>query len=146
MRRRSEEVLDEIAFFLLGSAFARLHADDSLAAAALRAKRAHRCPFDETAIRDADDSTFVGDEVFHVDLALIWRDLSQPRRSIFVADFAKLCLDERKNARLFRENVPEIFDRLDQLLVLTDDLLSLGAGELITAKIEDLIRLVLTEC
>ena len=57
VRRRGEEMLDEIAFFLLGRAFARGHADDAFAAAALRAKRAHRSALDETAMRDADDAS-----------------------------------------------------------------------------------------
>ena len=64
-------MLDEIALFLFGRAFARGHADDALAAAALRAKRAHRGAFDEAAVRDADDAAFVGDQILHVDLALV---------------------------------------------------------------------------
>ena len=48
-------MLDEIAFFFLGRAFARGHADHAFAAAPLRAKRAHGRALDEAAMRDADD-------------------------------------------------------------------------------------------
>ena len=79
MRGGREEVLDEIAFFLLGCALACLHADDSLSAAALRAECAHSRPLNKTAMCDTDDAAFVGDEILHVDLALIERELRQPR-------------------------------------------------------------------
>ena len=73
-------MLDEIAFFLLGRAFARGHADHAFAAAALRAKCADRGAFDKPAVRDADDAAFVRDEIFHVDLAFVGHELRQSRR------------------------------------------------------------------
>ena len=45
----------------------------------------------------------------------------------------------------FGQNVAEIFDRVDQFLVLAVDLFALEAGELIKAKIKNLICLVLTK-
>ena len=68
-------MLDEIAFLFLGGAFARGHADDALAAAALRAKRADGGALDETAVGDADDAAFIGDEILHVDLAFVRHQL-----------------------------------------------------------------------
>ena len=75
VRGGGEEMLDEIAFLLLGRAFARGHADHAFAAAPLRAKCAHRGALDEAAVRDADDAAFVGDEILHVDLAFVGHEL-----------------------------------------------------------------------
>ena len=69
----------------------------------------------------------------------------QARRAMFVADFAQLFLDDGENALLFRQNVAQIFDRLDQLLVFLVDLFALESGQLIQAKIEDLVGLVFAE-
>ena len=79
VRGRGEEMLDEIAFFFLGRAFARGHADDAFAAAALRAECADGGALDEAAVRDADDAAFVGDEILHVDLAFVGHELGQAR-------------------------------------------------------------------
>ena len=53
VRARGEEMLDEIAFVFLGRAFARGHADDAFAAAALRAIRADIGALDKAAVGDA---------------------------------------------------------------------------------------------
>src|SRR5205085_10835164 len=98
-------------FLLLGGAFARRHPDDALAAAALRAERAHRRAFDEAAMRDADDAAFVGDEIFHVNLAFIGDELGQTRRAMLITEFAQLFLHNREDARLFRKNIAQIVDR-----------------------------------
>ena len=71
MRGSCEEVLDKIALLLFGGAVARLHADHALAAAPLRAKRAHRRALDKAGVRNADDATLVDDEVFDVDLRFV---------------------------------------------------------------------------
>ena len=68
MRGSGKKMLDEIAFFLVGCAVARLHADHAFAAAPLRAKCAHGRALDKTGMRDADDATLIDDEVFDVDL------------------------------------------------------------------------------
>ena len=145
MRGRGEEMLDEIALFFLRRPLARRHPDHALTAAALRAECAHRRAFDETAVGDADDAAFVGDEIFHVDLAFIDRELSQTRRPMFIPQFAQLFFDNGENALLFGQNVAQVLDRLDQVLVFVVDLVPLEAGQLIQTKIENLVGLVLTE-
>ena len=145
VRRRGEEMLDEIAFLFLGRAFARGHADDAFAAAALGAERADRGPLDEAAVGDADDASLVGDQVLHVDLAFVGDELGQARRGVLVADFAQLFLDDLEDARFLREDVAQILDRLDQLAVFLRDLFALESGELIKAQVEDLVRLVFAE-
>ena len=107
MRGGGEEMLDEIAFFLLGGAFARGHADHAFAAAPLRAKRADVGALDKTAVRDADDAALVRDEVFHVDLAFVRNDFGQARRAIFVANFAQFLFDDGQHALFFRQNIAQ---------------------------------------
>ncbi len=118
-------MLDEIALFLFRRAFARGHADDAFAAAALRAESADRGAFDETAVGDADDAALVRDEILHVDLAFIGNELGQTRGGVLVADLAQLFLDDLKDAHLFRENVAQVLDRFDERFVFVDDLFAL---------------------
>ena len=145
MRRRGEEMLDEVAFLFLGCAFARRHADHAFAAAALRPERADRGPLDEPAVSNADDATFVRDQILHVDLALVGNELGQSRRRVFVADFAQLFLDDLEDARFFRENVSQVFDGIEQPAVFLRDLFAFEPGELIKSQLEDLICLVFAE-
>ena len=84
MRSRGEKMLDEIAFFLFGGAFARRHPDHAFATAALRPKSTHRSPLNKAAVGNANDATLIGNEVLHVDVAFVDRELSQARRTMFV--------------------------------------------------------------
>ncbi len=65
--------------------------------------------------------------------------------AVFLANLAQLFLDDGEDALLFREDVAQVLDRLDQFLVFVVDLLALEAGQLIKAQIENLIRLVFAE-
>ena len=94
MRGSGEEVLDEITFVFFGSAFARGHADHTFAAAALRSKCTHGRALDESAMRDADDTALVCDEILHVDLGFIRRQFGQAWCSVFVTNFAQFLLDD----------------------------------------------------
>src|SRR5438093_321986 len=145
VRRGGEKMLDEIAFLFLGRTFARGHPDHALAAAALRAKGAHSCALDETAVGDADDAAFVGDEILHVDLTFIDRELRQARRTMLVAKFPQLLFDDSENALLLGENVAQILNCLDQFLIFFVDLVPFETGQLIQTKIENLIGLVFAE-
>src|SRR5256714_9951127 len=138
-------MLNEVAFFFFSRAFARGHADHAFAAAPLRAERADRGALDKSAVRNADDATFVRDEIFHVDLAFVGNEFGQARRTMFVFQFTQLFLDDRENALLFRENVTQILNRFDQLFVFVLDLVPLEAGQLIQAKIENLVGLMFAE-
>ena len=89
--------------------------------------------------------SFVGDQILHVDLAFIGHDLGQTRGGVFSLNLAQLFFDDLKDALLFRQNVAQVFDRLDQLLVFVDDFLALQPGQLIKAQIKNLIRLMFAE-
>ncbi len=145
MRRGGEKMFDEIAFILLGRAFACGHADDALAAATLRAEGTDRSALDEAAVRDADDAAFVGDEILHVDLAFVGHELGQARAGVLLPDLAQLFLDDLEDAHFLRQDVAQVLDRLDQLLVFVVDLVALEAGQLVEAQFEDLVRLVFAE-
>ncbi len=145
MRRGGEEMLDEIAFFFLGRSFACRHPDHALAAAPLGSKRTDGGALDETAVGDADDAAFVGDEILHVDLALVRNQLRQAGAAVLVANVAQLFLDDLKDARFLGQNVAQVLDRIDQLLVFARDLFAFETGQLIKAEIENLIRLMFAE-
>src|SRR5437667_493905 len=145
MRGSGEKVLNEIAFFLLGGAFARRHSDHAFAATALCAKRADGSALDKTAMRDANDAALVRDEVFHIDLCFVRSDFRQARRTVFVADFAQYLFDDGEDTLLFGENVAQVFDGLDEILVFLVDLFALETGQLIQAEVENFIRLLLAE-
>src|SRR5882724_2913754 len=120
-------MLDKVAFLFLGGAFARLHADHTFAATALRTKCAHGRALDKAAMRDADDAPLIRDKVFHIDLDSVRNDLRQTRRTVLVADIA------------------QIVDGLDELLVFLVDLLALETGQLIQAEVENFVRLLFAE-
>ena len=145
MRGGGEKMLDEIAFLLLGGAFARLHADDAFAAAPLRAKCAHGRALDKAGVRDADDATLVDDKVFDVDLGFVGSNFRQARGAVLVADFAQFFFDDGEDALLFGEDVAQIVDGLDELLVFVDDFLALESGQLIQTQIQDFVRLLFAE-
>ena len=75
VRRRDEEVLDDV-FFL------RLHADAALAAAALRAVERQRRALDVAAARHGDDHVLVDDEVLDRDLGRVGDDLGAARVAV----------------------------------------------------------------
>ena len=145
VRAGREQVLDEIARVFLGRALAGRHADDALAAAALRAVLAGERALDEPGVRDGDDRSLVGDEVFHVDLALVGHDLGQARRGVLRLDGLDLFLDDRQHARLLGQDVHQVLDRDHQLGVFAGDLVALQAGELVQAQVQDGVGLPLAE-
>ena len=114
MRTGREKVFDEIARVLLGGPFAGGHADNPLAATPLRAVLAGERALEEAAVRDRDDRPLVGDEIFHVDLALVGHDLGQTRRGVLRLDRLDLFLDDRQHAGLARQDVHEVLDRDQQ--------------------------------
>ena len=89
--------------------------------------------------------SFIGDQILHVDLAFVGHQLGQTRAGVFLLNLAQLFLDDLENTRFFRQDVAQIFDRLDQLFVLVDDFFALQPGQLIEAQLENLIRLMFAE-
>ena len=65
-----KEVFDEI-LILFGSSFARGHADDTFAAASLRAIGTYISPLDQTGMAQRDDHSFIGDQIFDGDVSLV---------------------------------------------------------------------------
>src|SRR5262249_38344615 len=123
-----KKMLNEIAFFFFGGAFARLHPDNAFSAAPLRAKCAYGGAVNKTPLGGADDSTPTCAEIFHIDLGFVGSNFRQARGVVLVADFAQLFLDDGEDALLFSENVAQIIDRFDELLVFVNDFLALESG------------------
>ena len=122
MRRGGKKMLHEIAFVFLGRTFTRRHPDHALATASLRTKRADGGAFDESAVGNADDASLIPDQIFHCDLALVRHQLSQPRGGVLITNFAQLFFDDGENALLFCQDIAQILDRIEQFLVLVNDL------------------------
>ncbi len=70
--------------FACSGRLARGHADDAFAAAPLRAIFADVGALDQAGVGDGDDDTFVGDQVFDRDFALVGNDLGHTRRGVFL--------------------------------------------------------------
>src|SRR5262249_14911324 len=113
--------------------------------ATLRAERAHRGALDKTAVGDADNATLVNDQILHIDLAFVASEIGQAIRTVLISNFAEFLFDNRQDAFLFRQNVAQILNRVDQFLVFGNDLVPLHPGELVEAKLQDLIGLVFAE-
>ena len=96
-------------------------------------------------MREGDDDAFVGDEILDVDLAFRRHDLRAPFGSILALNVAQLLLDDFEDARLFGEDVEQVFDRLEQAIVFLLDALALEAGELIEAQVENVADLLFGE-
>ena len=127
-------MLDEVLFALF-------HADDALAAAALRAVGADGGALDVALVRDGDDAGFVGDEVFDVDLALVGHDVGAARVAVLLFDFEQLGLHDAHELLLAGEQALEVLDALDEFEVFLLDLVAFEAGELVEAHLEDGVAL-----
>src|SRR4051794_9357611 len=144
MRRGGEEVLNEIAV-LLRHSLARLHAHHSLAAAPLRAIGGNGGTLDEAIMGDRDDGALIRDEVLHRDFALLGNNLRAAGVAVLLLNLAQLVFDDLEDALLLGENVEQVLDRGDELVVLVLDRLTLEAGELVEAQVEDGVYLPLVE-
>ena len=54
---------------------------------------------------NADNAAFIGDQVFHVNLAFLGHELGKTWRPVLVANFAQLLLNDGKDALLLCENI-----------------------------------------
>ena len=128
-----------------GGALAGLHADDALAAAALRAVGADVGALDQAAVRDGDDDAFVGDQVLDGDLAFVGHQLGQARRGVLLLDRRSSSLmmasTRASRARMSSRSLM----RSSKLAVFGPDLVALQAGELVEAQFEDGIDLRFAE-
>ena len=138
MGRGGEEVLDEVLLVGLG-------ADDALAAAFLRAVFGDGGALDEAEMGDGDDAAFVGDDVFHAEIAEGADDLGLPLVTVFFFHGEKLGLDDLHEAGLGVEDLAQGGDERLEFEVFGFDLAALQSGELVETEFEDGVGLALGE-
>src|SRR4051812_48869433 len=72
----------------------RFSADDAFAAAFLRTVIGHTGALNEAKVRDGNDATLVGNDVFHPEFSSGTDDLSAAGRGIFCLHLAEFLFDE----------------------------------------------------
>ena len=140
MRAGRKQVLDKVAV-LFGGALPRSHADYSLAAAPLRPIRTDIGALNQSIMRERDDDSFIGNQVFNRNLSLIRHQLGQPRGCVFFLDGQQLSFDDRQYPRFLRQNVHQVLDALDQFAVLGTDLVNFHPGQPVQLQFQDGIGL-----
>ena len=137
MRRAHEEVLDVVAVL-------HVHAGHADPAAPLLAVGGQRQRLDVAALGDRDHHLLVGDQVLHVELALMG-DLGPPLVAVGVGDLLELVLDEAHHPAFVSEDLAQLLDALDDVLVLGADLVALQRGQLAQPHLHDGVGLHLAE-
>src|SRR6185369_11314523 len=138
MRRRDEEMLDEVAVL-------RGRAEATFATTSLTCISRDRRALDVTAVRDSNRHVFISDEIFNRKLDTFVDDLrAAPVTKVFL-NFLELFGDNATQRAFITENLFELGDDFDYLLVLVDDLLSLECGYPSQLQIENRLRLDLRE-
>src|SRR5688572_15039728 len=137
-------MLDEISLFAFGT-FAGRHADHALAPASLRAIRTDVGALDQSSMRDRDDHPFIRNQIFDRDFAFVRDDFREARIRVFVTNFFEFRFDDREHARFLCEDVEQVFDLLQNLIVLALDLVALHPGELVKTQLENRGDLRFTE-
>ena len=129
---------EEVAHDVL---FARRHADEALAAAALLPVRLERRALDVARVRRGDDDVLVGDEVFDAEVAGLLDEVGAALVAVLRPDRAQLVEDDGHHQLVARQNGAQLLDELHQLGELVDDLLPLEARQALELHVEDRLRL-----
>src|SRR6476659_8702049 len=98
--------------------FARVHPNNTPAAALLRPIRTDQGPLNETIVRKGDDDSLVGDEILNGNLAFGTYDLCAPFGGMLALDRPELSLDDLQDACFFGNDVGEVFNGFAQGVVL----------------------------
>src|ERR1700722_2842926 len=138
-------MLDEITLIPAYLRFPGGHSDDSATTTALRAKFAFRRPFNVAAVGNCDNTSLVSDQILEGDISLFGENRGQTWGSVFVPDPQQLLFDDRHYPIGAIQNVEQIGNLADDFAVFIDDLVAFEPGQLVKAKIENLIRLMFTK-
>ena len=138
MRIGGDDVLDKVLF--LG--FERR---DSHAAAALSAVFVHGKALDIAVVSDRDDDVFLLDEVFDVEIGIVYRDLAAALVGILVAYLAHLFLYYLDHAGGICENVFEVGDEFFKLRKFGLQLFHFEGSEPLQPHVENGVRLLFAQ-
>ena len=130
VRGRDEQVLDVVVVLQVH----RLHA---LAAALLLTVRGNGQALDVAGLRDRDDHTLLGDEVFDVEILGGIGELRSAGSVELLLDLLQLLLDDVAHQLRIGEHAVVVRDLLAQLLQLGLDLLAFQTGQSTQAHLQD---------
>ena len=121
------------------------HPDPALAAAPLVAVGRDRRPLDVAGVGDGDRHVLVGDQVLDAELALVLDDPGAACVAELRLRRLQFVDDDLQEQRLAAEDGAQLFDQLDQLGELVEDLLPLQPGQALQLQVEDRLRLDLRQ-
>ena len=125
-----------------GVLFARHHAGDALAAAALQPVRLERHALHVAAVGERDDDLLVRDQVFFGDVLGAGSTICvRALVAVLLLDLGHVVADQAVDLARVLEQVFEVVDALHQLLVLVLDLVALELGEAAELQVEHGLRL-----
>ena len=135
MRRRDQNVLDEIGFL-------RPHARHALAAAFLILIRVETQALDIAAVRNRYDDVVFVDQIFDLkSLRCLVNDFSPSSVAEFVFDRRQLRADYLKHFALVGKDRLEVCYRFERLLIIAGDLIALEPRQFLQSKVEYRLRL-----
>ncbi len=131
MRLSTEEVLYKVIIVVIRTP--GCHSPNPFTTPALEAILTGCSPLHVSAVAQSTNHPLVSNEVFNRNFSLIGQDFTFPRIAILLLNEAKLILDNPKNPRLLCEDIHQIFNLLDNLIVIIFDLFPLQRHKLIQA-------------
>src|SRR5712691_8124257 len=134
----NEEIFDDVLF--LG-----LHAGHAFAAPPLATVGLDVRPLDVPGARDRDHHLLVGEEVLDGQLGRLGEDLRAAIITVLLLQRQQFLLDDGHQLGVGGQDRLQLFDQLQRLLVLFDDLLALERGQPAELHVEDSLGLDLGE-
>ena len=138
MRRRHEDVVDEILF-------ARGHPNPALSSASLRPVQGGVGALDISRVRYCNDHILFGDQVLQCDLDFLINDFGPARIPIILLNFLQLIDDDPFEGFFAGKDLLEAGDQLQGFFVFAGNFLALQARQALQAHFQDGLRLGLTE-
>ena len=138
MRRRHEEVADEVLF-------PRPHPDAALSTPTLVPIVRDGRALDVAGIAHRDRHVLFGDQILDAELTLFGQNLRPPIVPVLLAHGTKLVHDDLHHELLAREDRQQAFDQREQFRQLVQDLLPLEAGQPLQLHVEDGLGLNLAQ-
>ena len=140
-----EQMLDEIAGLLIGGCLARFHADHAFSSTALGAEGTSVRAFDQAVVRDSDHHRFVSNEILNGHFAFVRCEVCPAWGGVLFLNKGQFVLNDAEYARFLSQDIKEVFNLLNEVLVLGANLVDFQTGQLIEAQFENGVRLFFAE-
>ena len=93
--------------------------------------------------RQGDDHVLVGDEIEDVNAFEVLKDLGLAGGGVAILNFLDLVADDAAQDLVVFQDRAQVFDELDELIVLVDEFLALQVGQALQAHVQDGLGLAL---